>query len=91
MKLSFTQIWFDNAAEVLKRVSEAQDQGDFLLDFSEVKRVDSSAVSLVLEALRQAAAKGGHVSVCNVPQSFEKLESLYGLDGLFAGLKKGAS
>lgn len=90
MKLQFTQIRFDNAAEVLKRISEAQDKGDFLLDFSEVRRVDSSAVSLVLEAVRQAAVKGGQVSVCSVPPSFDKLEALYGLCGLFSGLKKGA-
>jgi ABC-type transporter Mla MlaB component len=88
MKLPITQIRFENAAEVLKLVTAAQKRGDFLLDFSEVKRVDSSAISLVLEAVRRAGAGAGRVSICNVPASFDKLESLYGLGDLFSGLKK---
>lgn len=53
-------------------------------DFSAVEQVDSSAVAVVLDWIRQAKAAGFKLVLVNVPAAFVSLVKLYGVDELLA-------
>lgn len=76
------EILFTNVLEVSKAANKAVDSGDGIVDFHLVKRVDSSAMALVLDLLRRAQTKGLRLTVLNPPESFTRLEKLYGLGEL---------
>lgn len=76
------EILFTNVLEVSKAANKAIDSGDCVVDFHLVKRVDSSAMALVLDLLRRAQTKGLRLTVLNPPESFTRLEKLYGLGEL---------
>lgn len=78
------EILFTNVVEVSKAANRAVDKGDGVMDFHLVKRVDSSAIALVLDLFRRAQAKGLQLTVKNPPESFKRLEKLYGLNGILS-------
>lgn len=51
------------------------------LDFANVTDVDTSAISLILEFKRRAAAENVKLSLVNVPANLVSLMQLYGVDG----------
>jgi phospholipid transport system transporter-binding protein len=53
-----------------------------LIDCSALDRFDSSAVVVLLGALRCAQAAGVQITLKNLPDKLLKLASLYGVDGL---------
>ena len=53
-----------------------------LIDCSALDRFDSSAVVVLLGALRCAQAAGVPITLKNLPHKLLKLASLYGADGL---------
>ncbi len=55
------------------------------IDFSGVTGVDSSAVALLLEWRRQAAARGKRLEFVNLPAPLVSLAGLYGVEELIAG------
>src|SRR5262249_58562304 len=57
-------------------------QGVRVIDFRGVTEVDSSAVALALEWLRQAAEGGGALRLANLPAAVQNLAKLYGGSGL---------
>ena len=52
------------------------------IDFSGLKEVDSSAISMVLEWLRVSKSRNLQVCVVNMPDNMKSLASLYGVLGL---------
>jgi len=52
------------------------------IDFSGVKEVDSSAISMVLEWLRVSKSRNLQLRVVNMPDNMKSLASLYGVLGL---------
>ncbi|HSS46139.1 MAG TPA: STAS domain-containing protein [Burkholderiales bacterium] len=49
------------------------------IDFSQVQHVDSSAVSMLLEWLRQAQSRKLQLRVVNMPDNMQSLAALYGV------------
>ena len=67
----------------LRVQGEQQFEGDSLVvDFSRVSDVDSSALSLILEWSRHAAAKGRRIAFANLGANLSAISELYGVSGL---------
>ncbi len=84
MKITQPHLVSSNVAPWFAKVQQAVDHGDVVLDFSEVERLDSSAVSLLLHASRAANTKGLILKICNCPAALKRLVALYGLETLFS-------
>lgn len=54
------------------------------LDLAEVKGVDSSALAVLLEWLRQTRKQGGSLKILHAPEDLKALAALYSLDALIA-------
>lgn len=80
MKITQESITFENAMSVKKELDAALGAGDFAIDMSAVKRIDSTLVSLMLHAKRRAAAAGKKLAVTGVPAGLGELVKLYGLE-----------
>jgi phospholipid transport system transporter-binding protein len=57
-------------------------QGARIVDFRGVTEVDSAAVALALEWLRQAAQNNREVRLANLPAAMQNLAKLYGVSEL---------
>ena len=57
-------------------------QGARVIDFRGVTEVDSSAVALALEWLRQASEGGSALRFANLPVAMQNLAKLYGVSEL---------
>lgn len=57
-------------------------EGSWELDFTGVDEVDSAAVGLLLEWVRQAARLGHKLHVRNVPDNLQCLVKVYGLEDI---------
>jgi phospholipid transport system transporter-binding protein len=75
----------------LENAKELRGQGEqyfrgskLLIDFSEVREVDSAAVSLMLEWSRTASATGTEVRFTNLGDSITSLTDLYGVEDLIS-------
>ena len=63
-------------------VQEHLRQGARVVDFRGVTEVDSAAVALALEWLRQAAQNNREVRLANLPVAMQNLAKLYGVSEL---------
>jgi len=74
---------FESVPGVIARSTEYAARPDFparlTIDFSKVTSVDSSAVALLLDWLRQAKARGTSLQFVNLPASLLALARLYGV------------
>ena len=61
------------------------DPGVTVLDFKGVTEVDSSAVALALECLREASRRKLALSLANLPASMRNLAQLYAVSDLLQG------
>jgi phospholipid transport system transporter-binding protein len=52
------------------------------MDLSHVTEVDSAAISLLFEWLRQAHSRKASLTFANMPAALVSLVSLYGVDGI---------
>lgn len=66
---------FDEVGEQLR-------QGARVVDFRDVTEVDSSAVALALEWLRQAGEAKTGLRLANLPAAMQNLATLYGVSEL---------
>lgn len=57
-------------------------QGVAVLDFEGVTEVDSAAVALALECLREARRRGLTLSLANLPEAMQNLAELYAVSEL---------
>lgn len=71
----------ENINQVLGASKTLSLNGATQLDFAAVTDVDTSAISLVLEFKRRAAAENVNLSLVNVPANLVSLMQLYGVDG----------
>lgn len=55
-----------------------------VVDASELKTLDTSAVALLLEARRRAAARGARCVVRGAPPKLRQLAALYGVEELLS-------
>jgi len=69
----------ETAAACFERALPA---GDLVFDFSDVTRVDSSALALLLAWLRRAKGEGRAVELRALPEPLLALARLYGVDAL---------
>lgn len=74
----------DVHAESKTMILEAVEDGESEFDFSEVRKVDSTAVSLLLTIRRSEACAGRRMTLKNVPKELRELTELYGLEELVA-------
>lgn len=65
-------------------ILEAIEDGESEFDFSEVEKVDSTAVSILLTIRRSEASAGRRMTLTNVPKELRQLTELYGLGELVA-------
>lgn len=70
---------------IAHRVLAQLDAGARRVDFARVTEVDSAAIALALECQRNATARGGSVSILNLPESLRNLGNLYGVIDLIDG------
>ena len=77
---------FETLPAVLAQSAEYAARGDLperlTIDFSRIAGVDSSAVALLLEWRRQAAARGKRLDFVNLPPNLLALATLYGVEDL---------
>lgn len=70
---------------VMREASVACRGGVRVVDLAGAVEVDSAALALALELLREASADGRQLSFENLPQSMEKLARLYAVSDLITG------
>jgi ABC-type transporter Mla MlaB component len=57
-------------------------QGVAVLDFKDVTEVDSAAVALALECMREARRRTIRLSIANLPEAMQHLAELYAVSEL---------
>lgn len=81
----FGELDHHSCAEIRKKIdarTESLRPRVLLLDFENVKFMDSSGVGLVMGRYRQMSLLGGKLSVVNVPENIDKVFRLSGLERL---------
>jgi phospholipid transport system transporter-binding protein len=73
-----------NASALRGAVGAWPADGEIVMDLAGVKEVDSSALSLLFEWQRQAAASKARVRYLNIPANLQSLAALYGVTELLA-------
>jgi phospholipid transport system transporter-binding protein len=73
---------FETVPELVTAGEEHFRQGAGLVDLSKVTEIDSAAVALALEWVRQAERAGVALRLIHVPASMQNLASLYGVSEL---------
>jgi phospholipid transport system transporter-binding protein len=75
-------VTLENAMKLRAESEQYFNGSPLLFDFSEVKEIDSAAVSLMLEWSRKARATGCEVRFTNLGDSIKSLTDLYGVEDL---------
>ena len=70
------------ALEALRGAFAASGESTWRVDASAVSRLDSSALAVLLECARMAAAGGRELEILGAPARLTELAHLYGVDGL---------
>jgi phospholipid transport system transporter-binding protein len=73
---------FDTVPELMSAAEEHFRQGAGAIDFAAVTEVDSAAVALALEWVRQAERANVALRLVNLPESMRNLAKLYGVSEL---------
>ena len=74
-----------NVTATLAEGERLFDRSHVVVDLAGVTEVDSSAVSLLLEWQRNAAARNRQIEFVNLPSNLKSLIELYGVSGLING------
>ncbi|MDX5364073.1 MAG: STAS domain-containing protein [Pseudazoarcus pumilus] len=74
----------DSAAGHLRSGREMVASGDVLVDLSAISGFDSAALALLLDWMRESAARGGRLTLAAVPPGLASLAQLYGVDELLS-------
>jgi phospholipid transport system transporter-binding protein len=70
------------ALEALRQSFSASGGGNWRLDAAPLEKLDTSALAVLLECARIAAAGGRRLEIVGVPDRLADLAHLYGVDGL---------
>lgn len=82
MKISNSEITVRNGGKVLSEVLSSIRKGDTELDFQAVKKIDSTALAVILAAKR-SLPDGKSLSISNQPAQLSSLVAAYGVQSLF--------
>lgn len=82
MKFGSESITFREAKKAKDDIAIAVRNGDFVLDFDGVQRIDSTVLALALHTLRKAKKAGQMLRIVSAPKGFSDLVKLYGLETL---------
>ncbi len=77
-------VLIDNIDQILSHQNTFKLDANVKVDFSNVARADTAALSLMLEWQRRAVAAGGSVEFLNLPISLKSLAHLYGVEGFIS-------
>jgi phospholipid transport system transporter-binding protein len=86
MVVDADSIVMENAAAVAQAGLAAIARGDTQFDLAAVRRCDSSAVAVLLEWQRAAAARGATLDVRGAPAAIASLAGVYGVETLLPAL-----
>lgn len=75
-------VTYDNVVEVTRAGEAVIEADDMLIDLAGVTRVDSSAVSMLLEWMRTTQTYGLRIKFINLPSNLADLIELYDVGGL---------
>ena len=75
-------ITFNDALQWRESVLKEIDRDGIVVDLAGVGEADSAAVSLLLEWVREAKARGYAVRYANLPQAIVSLAEVYGVGSL---------
>lgn len=75
-------VTFDTVPGLISEAEEHLRQGVDAIDFAAVNEVDSAAVALALEWVRQAERANVAMRLVNLPMSMQNLAKLYGVSEL---------
>lgn len=73
-----------HVADAMKRIAKMPRKRDVVIDLSEAKEADSSAVAFLLNCLRLGRERGSDVKFVAVPASVTTLADIYGLKSVIA-------
>lgn len=82
MKLSNSEITVRNGGKVLSEVLASIRSGNTSFDFQSVKKIDSTALAVILAAKR-ALPEGKTLAIINQPDQLNSLVAAYGVQSLF--------
>ena len=74
------EVVFSNASALLKTTTAFDNSQPIIIDFAQVTNVDTSAISLMLEWQRRAAAVQSSASFVNLSPNLLSLANLYGVE-----------
>lgn len=83
MKISFDKIEVSNGDKVIAEVAQAMAKGDHVIDFSNVKNVDSTVLAVILAAKR-ALKTDKSLQLQHAPDQLQSLVAAYGVQSLFS-------
>lgn len=73
-------ITFKEITTILEQVNHYDWERSITLDFSDVKEIDTTLISFILEQKRQAKKFGQVIYFKNCPSSLKSLSKLYGIE-----------
>ena len=79
------KLGIETVPAVLREARAACRDGVRVVDLTGVSEVDSAALALLVELLRETRAAGREVTFANLPPAMEKLAQLYAVSDLIAG------
>lgn len=74
----------NNVVELTTQGLVLLDNDNLQVDLQQVTEVDSTAISMLFEWLREAGKKNCHLQFVHLPASLESLMQLYGVTGFIA-------
>ncbi|MCW5620116.1 MAG: STAS domain-containing protein [Burkholderiales bacterium] len=77
-------ITMDNVEGLLQEGRRLFQDGQVTVDLAAVEEADSSALSLLLQWMRDGSGQGRRMLFANLPTGLQSLAGLYGIDDLFA-------
>jgi ABC-type transporter Mla MlaB component len=75
-------ITYDEIPNLIKKTKNFNWSDSVQIDFSQVKHVDTSALSLIFELKRDAKRHNRNVTINTPPKNLLKLAKLYGVEDL---------
>ena len=72
-------VTIDNVRRVIEEGLSAFEGDELVIDLSGIENMDSSALSMMLEWMREAAKHGRRVRYENLPENLKSLAGVYGV------------
>lgn len=83
MRINAEFIKVGNGQQIIADVCRAVEQGDTVIDFSQVKSVDSTVLVVILAARRVQKKGASALELLHPPAQLQALVAAYGVQSLF--------